>query len=90
MLHSELNQHNERHEDRVIDLINDPIRREIMGVIGRKRVESMMAWDHSRQCLIQLYDQLLDNKRRDESFELRLMTEQAIEAVREPPLRRAA
>ena len=74
----------------IIDLLDDPIQREIMGVIGRKRVESMMAWDHSRQCLIGLYDQLLDNQRQDESLNLQVMTEQAIEAAQEPPLKRAA
>ena len=74
----------------IIEILKDPIRREIMGLVGRKRVESMLSWDHSRECLIRLYDQLLENKMQEESFDLRLLSEQALAATYEPPLRRAA
>lgn len=40
-------------------LIADPEGRKRMGQIGRRRVETTLAWEHSRQALIDLYDRLL-------------------------------
>ena len=42
----------------IIELLADPQRRERMGRLGRARVETMMAWEHSEQYLIELYDRL--------------------------------
>lgn len=40
-------------------LVSDPEARKRMGEIGRKRVETMLAWDHSKKVLVQFYDRLL-------------------------------
>lgn len=46
----------------IIELLNDPAQREKMGLIGRQRVESSLAWDYSRQVLIEFYDRLLGHR----------------------------
>ncbi|QDV27317.1 glycosyltransferase family 4 protein [Aureliella helgolandensis] len=40
-------------------LLSDPAKRQEMGRIGRARVEEMLAWDYSRQVLVDFYDKLL-------------------------------
>jgi glycosyltransferase involved in cell wall biosynthesis len=40
-------------------LMADEEGRRRMGDIGRMRVETMLAWDHSKRALVQLYDRLL-------------------------------
>ncbi|MCW5947768.1 MAG: glycosyltransferase family 4 protein [Fimbriimonadales bacterium] len=44
-------------------LVADPEGRKRMGEIGRKRVESMLAWDFSKKVLVDFYDRLLDVNR---------------------------
>lgn len=43
----------------VAELLDDPARREEMGRIARRRVESSLSWDTSRRNLLAAYDQLL-------------------------------
>ncbi|MEM6674134.1 MAG: glycosyltransferase family 4 protein [Planctomycetota bacterium] len=43
----------------IAELLDDEQRRTTMGQIGRKRVEQELAWDHSRQVLVDFYDRLL-------------------------------
>jgi glycosyltransferase involved in cell wall biosynthesis len=40
-------------------LMDDPVRREAMGMFGRSRVETVLAWKYSAPKLIQAYSQLL-------------------------------
>lgn len=41
------------------ELVADSERRERMGLIGRRRVETTLAWDYSKEVLIDFYDRLL-------------------------------
>lgn len=43
----------------VLDLLNDPQRREAMGRAGRKRAEEALSWDVSRRELVSFYRRLL-------------------------------
>jgi glycosyltransferase involved in cell wall biosynthesis len=43
-------------------LIEDPERRQKMGDIGRRRVETMLAWDYSKKVLVDFYDRLLQQR----------------------------
>ncbi len=43
----------------IIELLDDPDRRRRMGEYGLQRVREHLAWEHSRQVLIQLYTELL-------------------------------
>jgi glycosyltransferase involved in cell wall biosynthesis len=40
------------------DLLNDPVRRERMGAIGRERVRTRLAWQHSAKTLLRAYEHL--------------------------------
>jgi glycosyltransferase involved in cell wall biosynthesis len=42
--------------DKVLALIDDPVRREIMGQYGRRRVEEELAWPHEIPKLLAAYD----------------------------------
>jgi glycosyltransferase involved in cell wall biosynthesis len=44
---------------RIVQLINEPSRREAMGAFGRKRVESALAWRHQIPALLSVYERLL-------------------------------
>jgi glycosyltransferase involved in cell wall biosynthesis len=46
----------------IIELMADPQRRAEMGRIGRKRVETALAWDYSREVLVDFYDELLADR----------------------------
>jgi len=39
-------------------LIDDPARRQAMGVLGRRRVETELAWHYSAQNLVEAYRRL--------------------------------
>ncbi|MCS6829866.1 MAG: glycosyltransferase family 4 protein [Armatimonadota bacterium] len=47
---------------RIIELIDDPERRQQMGEYGLQRVRKHLAWEHSRKVLVQLYTELLCSK----------------------------
>jgi len=47
----------------IAELLADPLRRQVMGRIGRERVEMRLAWEHSRRALVELYDHLLCQER---------------------------
>ncbi|MFN8441135.1 MAG: glycosyltransferase family 4 protein [Caldilineaceae bacterium] len=50
-------------------LMDDPQRRQLMGKLGRERVESVLAWSHQSKGLIKLYDQLLAVRKPQKSME---------------------
>lgn len=43
----------------ISELLEDPVRRRRMAEVGRRRVLEELAWDHSREVLVELYDGLL-------------------------------
>ncbi len=43
----------------ILELLNDPERRQRMGEFGRKRFLECLSWEHSKQKLIEFYDRLL-------------------------------
>lgn len=47
---------------RLIELLDQPERRQQMGEYGRQRVREHLAWEHSRKVLVQLYTELLCEK----------------------------
>jgi len=49
----------------MIDLLNDPQKRQRMSQLGRKRVESGLSWDYSQGVLIDFYDRLLGHPARE-------------------------
>lgn len=46
--------------EKIVQLIDDPERREDMGEIGRKRILDTFSWDHSVPVLLAAYDRLFD------------------------------
>lgn len=50
--------------DKVMTLLNDPVKRGQMGESGRRRVEQHLAWEHSAPLLLQAYDRLFAAPRR--------------------------
>ena len=44
---------------KTLELLDDPARRQGMGLIGRTRFETKLAWEHQRQSLLSLYRDLL-------------------------------
>ena len=44
--------------DAVLDLVDDPERRRVMGLQARQRVETTLAWEHQAQSLVRVYQQL--------------------------------
>lgn len=49
--------------DKIEALLDDAPRRGRMGTLGRRRVEEALSWEHSRQHLLFVYDQLLRHGR---------------------------
>jgi glycosyltransferase involved in cell wall biosynthesis len=43
---------------KILELLDDPVRRAAMGQYGRARVESELAWDHQALKLLAAYDAL--------------------------------
>lgn len=46
--------------EKIIELVDDPGKRERMGRIGRQRLEEKLSWSRQREQLIRLYDELTD------------------------------
>lgn len=46
------------------ELLDDPARRQAMGALGRNRVETMLAWEHSERVLLQAYEAAVAAPRR--------------------------
>jgi hypothetical protein len=42
--------------DKILELIDDPVRRDRMGAFGRKRIYSELAWDHEMAKLLSAYE----------------------------------
>ena len=49
----------------ILDLMNDPERRETMGKYGRKRVLELLAWEYSAKNLVNAYHQVLPLKNKN-------------------------
>jgi glycosyltransferase involved in cell wall biosynthesis len=47
--------------NKIIELLDDPARREKMGAFGSKRIVQSLSWDHSKKELIRAYDSLFEN-----------------------------
>lgn len=47
--------------NKIIELIDDPVRRQEMGEFGRRRVESALTWDHSKPNLLEAYRRVFEN-----------------------------
>lgn len=45
--------------ERILELLDDPARREAMGGFGRRRVHERLAWNHSEPFLLAAYDKAL-------------------------------
>jgi glycosyltransferase involved in cell wall biosynthesis len=43
---------------KILNLLDDPVRRATMGQYGRQRVESALAWSHQAPKLLAAYDAL--------------------------------
>jgi glycosyltransferase involved in cell wall biosynthesis len=48
--------------DRILELIDDPERRDRMGDFGRRRVETELAWEHEKPKLLAAYDRLFSQQ----------------------------
>jgi glycosyltransferase involved in cell wall biosynthesis len=48
----------DRFAEAIVDLVDDPLRREQMGHIGRRRVEDELAWQHQRLGYLAVFDEL--------------------------------
>ncbi|MDH2403177.1 glycosyltransferase family 4 protein [Bradyrhizobium sp. SSUT18] len=46
--------------DKILELLDDPVRRDHMGVFGQKRVYDVLAWDHGAVSLLSAYEKLFD------------------------------
>jgi glycosyltransferase involved in cell wall biosynthesis len=59
------------------ELLDDPARRELMGAIGRRRVEASLSWEVSRHNLLEAYEALLFSplRRRDDGRQGRRVRE---------------
>lgn len=53
----------------IIDLVNDPRRREYMAQVGFSRMRGGLSWSSSAESLVRVYDRLLHQKRVEESIE---------------------
>ena len=43
----------------IVSLVDDPQRRETMGIVGRQRIETELAWDHQERHLLAAYAKAL-------------------------------
>jgi glycosyltransferase involved in cell wall biosynthesis len=48
---------------RIDELLADPSKREVMGDVGRRRIETEVAWDHQQVSYLEVYRSLLDRPR---------------------------
>jgi glycosyltransferase involved in cell wall biosynthesis len=46
--------------DKILELLDDPVRRDHMGAFGQKRVYDVLAWDHGAVSLLSAYKKLFD------------------------------
>lgn len=46
--------------EKILELLDDPVRRAEMGAIGRLRIEDELGWDHQAPKLLALYDDLFE------------------------------
>ena len=44
----------------IVQLLDDPGRRLAMGIVGRRRVETELAWDHQKVKYVEVFDRLLE------------------------------
>lgn len=49
--------------DKILELLDDPVRRDHMGEFGRKKVYSELAWDHEEANLLGAYEKLFSLRR---------------------------
>ncbi|MBV9065842.1 MAG: glycosyltransferase family 4 protein [Methylobacteriaceae bacterium] len=49
--------------DKILELIDDPVRRDRMGAFGRKRVCCELAWEHEEPNLLRAYEKLFNMRR---------------------------
>jgi glycosyltransferase involved in cell wall biosynthesis len=49
---------------KIVELLDDPERRESMGRIGRQRIESQLGWEHTQKNLLAAYAWLFSGRRR--------------------------
>jgi glycosyltransferase involved in cell wall biosynthesis len=43
----------------VVDLLDDEVRRAVMGITGRGRIEAHLGWPHQRRAYVEVYDRLV-------------------------------
>lgn len=48
--------------DKIVELIDDPSRRQEMGLVGRKRVQDELSWNHEAPKLLAAYDALFSRR----------------------------
>lgn len=48
--------------DRIVELLDDPERRRVMGEAGKRRVEEALSWSHSKKCLLAAYEAALEGR----------------------------
>ena len=48
--------------DKIIELLDDPVKREEMGKIGQERVGELLSWEHSKRNLLRAYELALAGK----------------------------
>src|SRR5690606_2480587 len=51
---------------KIVQLLNDPVRRKAMGSFGRRRVEKELAWNFEVPKLLAAYEALMPEKQRRE------------------------
>jgi glycosyltransferase involved in cell wall biosynthesis len=63
--------------DKILELVDDPVRRDRMGAFGQKRIRDELAWDHEAVNLLRAYDKAFSlrhsprRQRRTDVLELR-------------------
>jgi glycosyltransferase involved in cell wall biosynthesis len=45
--------------ERILELLDDPGRRELMGQFGRERIEDELAWEHQAKTYVEVFDELV-------------------------------
>lgn len=53
--------------DKIVELLDDPVRRKKMGENGKKRVEQALSWSHSKQVLLKAYEAALNVRPRNQN-----------------------